>query len=157
MAQGPSKRYFEFEFKLKVSAVREMTERAAAESRQTGQEVSPGKHAKLMDAERVQDGKKNKGRAMATPMAAWVTNVLGPLRAQRNRSKKVRWIQGLSCCLDSEHGSSNAAEHLIQAFLLSPVAMVNFQLYKLLSTLPLYLCAALTCASAWFAFLLDTV
>ena len=50
--KGLCRHYFELD-----SAVREMTERAEAESKKTGQDMSPRKHAKLMDAERVQDGK----------------------------------------------------------------------------------------------------
>ena len=76
--KGQAKRLFEIE-----SAVKEMTERAAAESRQTGQTVSPRKHAKAMDVERAQHGSaKGKG---ATPVASWVKNVLGPLRVERNK------------------------------------------------------------------------
>ncbi|KAL3160328.1 hypothetical protein ABBQ38_15496 [Trebouxia sp. C0009 RCD-2024] len=77
--KGLSKRYFEID-----SAVKEMTERAAAEQRQTGQQVSPMKYAKLMDAERAEHG-KGKSKGAPTPVATWVKNVLGPIRAQRNK------------------------------------------------------------------------
>ena len=77
--KGESKRLFEIE-----SAVKEMTERAAAESKQTGHPTSPLKHAKLMDAERVEHG-RTKGKGKPTPVASWVKTVLGPMRASRNR------------------------------------------------------------------------
>ena len=62
--KGLSKRYFEVD-----SAVKEMTERAAAELEATGQQVSPMKHAKIMDAERAEHG-KGKGKAKGvTPLS----------------------------------------------------------------------------------------
>ena len=79
--KGLSKRYFEVD-----SAVKEMTERAAAELEATGQQVSPMKHAKIMDAERAEHG-KGKGKGVPTPVATWVKNVLGPIRAQRNKQR----------------------------------------------------------------------
>lgn len=79
--KGLSKRYFEVD-----SAVKEMTERAAAELETTGQPVSPMKYAKLMDAERAEHG-KGKGKGTPTPVAIWVKNVLGPIRAQRNKQR----------------------------------------------------------------------
>ena len=64
-----------------------MNERAAAESRQTGQKVSPRKHAKSMDAERVEHG-KSKDMGKPTPVASWMKSVLGPIRAERNKKQK---------------------------------------------------------------------
>ena len=79
--KGLSKRYFEVD-----SAVKEMTERAAAELEATGQQVSAMKHAKIMDAEGAEHG-KGKGKGTPTPVATWVKNVLGPIRAQRNKQR----------------------------------------------------------------------
>lgn len=77
-----SKRFFEID-----SAVKEMTERADAEFRQSGQKVSPRKHAKIMDEERVEHG-KSKDMGKPTPVASWVKTVLGPIRAERNKKQK---------------------------------------------------------------------
>jgi len=80
--KGLSKRFFEID-----SAVKEMTERAEAESRQTGQKVSPRKYAKIMDAERAEHG-KSKDTNKPTPVASWVKTVLGPMRADKNKKQK---------------------------------------------------------------------
>ena len=80
--KGLSKHFFEID-----SAVKEMTERADAEFRQTGQKVSPRKHAKIMDEERVEHG-KSKDMGKPTPVASWVKTVLGPIRAERNKKQK---------------------------------------------------------------------
>ena len=94
--KGQAKRLFEIE-----SAFKEMTERAAAESRQTGQTVSPRKHAKAMDVERAQHGSaKGKG---ATPVASWVKNVLGPLRAERNKQQNGEMSSRVSLFLLVQH------------------------------------------------------
>ncbi|KAL0040440.1 hypothetical protein WJX77_007114 [Trebouxia sp. C0004] len=77
MREGLSKRFFEID-----SAVKEMTERAEAESRQTGQRVSPRKYAKIMDVERAEHG-KSKDTGKPTPVASWVKTVLGPMRADK--------------------------------------------------------------------------
>ncbi len=80
--RGLSKQLFDID-----SAVKEMTERAEAESRQTGQKVSPRKHAKIMDVERAEHG-ESKDTGKPTPVASWVKTVLGPIRADKNKEQK---------------------------------------------------------------------
>ena len=89
--KGLSKRFFEID-----SAVKEMTERAQAESRQTGQTVSPRKHAKIMDVERAEHG-KSKDTGKPTPVASWVKTVLGPMRADKNKKAKGGWVCVRAC------------------------------------------------------------
>ncbi|DBA92402.1 TPA: hypothetical protein ACH3X1_002641 [Trebouxia sp. C0004] len=72
-----------------------MTERAEAESRQTGQRVSPRKYAKIMDVERAEHG-KSKDTGKPTPVASWVKTVLGPMRAHKNKKQK-----GVCVCVRS--------------------------------------------------------
>ena len=82
--KGLAGRFFEID-----SAVQEMRERAAHEEQQTGRSVSPRKHAKAMDADRVAQGEQKKsGKGKPTPVASYVKNTIGPLRAERNRKQK---------------------------------------------------------------------
>ena len=89
--KGLSKRFFEID-----SAVKEMTERAQADSRQTGQKVSPRKYAKIMDLERAEHG-KSKDTGKPTPLASWVKTVLGPMRADINKKAKGVWVCVRAC------------------------------------------------------------